>query len=77
MGFADDKAAVKLSDKRRRRHRAERIAVIKAAKAEEGRLLVQTAAKAEAVQSAKAAQELKINAMRPDRQGFVGAPRCR
>ena len=76
MEFAEGKAAVKLSDKRRRRRRrAERIVAAKTAQAEEGRLFVQTAAKAEAVKSAKVAQELKTNATRPARQGFEGAAR--
>ena len=68
------KAAVMLSDKRRRRQRVERVAAAKAAKAEEGRLLVEAAAEAETT-NAKAAQDLKINAMRPVRQDFQGAAR--
>ena len=69
------KATVKLPEKRRRRRRTERITVAKAAKVEDGRLLVQTAAKAETVKSAKAAQELKINATWSAREGFEGAAR--
>ena len=66
---------MKLPDKRRRRWRTERISAAEAAQAEEGRLFEQTAAKAEAVKTAKAAQELKINATWPARQGFKGAAR--
>ena len=69
------KAAVRLPDKRRRRWRAERVAVAKAAKAEEGRVLVQAAAEAEATKSAKATRELKPNVARLARQDFKGA-RC-
>ena len=69
------KAAVRLPDKRRRRRRAARVAVATAAKAEEGRVLVQAAAEAEAVTSVKVAQELKTNATRPARHGFEGAAR--
>ena len=58
---AKGKAAVKLSDTRLRRRRVERIADAKAAKAEEGSLLAQAAAEAEATKSAKAARELKPN----------------
>ena len=65
---------MKLPEKRRRRRRTERITVAKAAKVEDC-LLVQTAAKAETVKSAKAAQELKINATWSARQGFEGAAR--
>lgn len=65
------------ADKRRRQRwrRAERIAAAKPAKAEEGRLLAQAAAEAEATKSAKAAQELKVNATRPAGQDFEGATR--
>ena len=65
------------ADKRRRQRwrRAERIAAAKPAKAEEGRLLAQAAAEAEAIKSAKAAQELKVNATRPAGQDFEGATR--
>ena len=66
------------ADKRRRQRwrRAERIAAAKSAKAEEGRLLAQAAAEAEATKSTKAAQELKANnATRPARQDFEGAAR--
>ena len=74
--FAEGKAVVKLSDKRRRRRRAEHIAAAETAQAEEGRVFVQTAAKTEAVKSAETAQELKINATRSARQDFRGAARC-
>ena len=69
------KAAVRLPDKRRQRQRVERAAVAKAAKAEEGRVLVQAAAEAEAAKSAKAAQELKPNVARLTRQDFESARR--
>ena len=69
------KAAVRLPDKGRWRRRAKLAAVAKAAKAEEGRVLVQAAAEAEAVASVKVAQELKTNATRPARHGFEGAAR--
>ena len=69
------KAAVRLPDKRRRRRRAERVAVAKVAKAEEGSLLVQTVAEAEAAKSAKAAGDLKPNVARLTRQDFEGARR--
>ena len=69
---AKGKAAVKLSDTRLRRRRVERIADAKAAKAEEGSLLVQAAAEAEAAKSAKAARELKPNVARLACQDFEG-----
>ena len=69
------KAAVRLSDKRRRRRRLERVSVTKAAKAEEGRVLVQAAAEAEVTKSATAARELKPNVARLARQDFEGARR--
>ena len=69
------KAAVRLPDKRRRRRRAERVAVAKAAKAEEGRVMVQAAAEDEAATSAKVARELKLNVARLARQDFEGARR--
>ena len=73
--LAKGKAAVGLSDKRRRRQRrAARIAVAKPTESEEGRLLVQTAAEVEAAKS-KGAQEPKTNATRPARQDFEGAAR--
>ena len=72
---AKGKDAAKLSDTRRRRRRAERVAVAKAAKAEEGSLLVQAAAEAEAAKSAKAAHELKPNVARLARQDLEGARR--
>ena len=73
--FAEGKAAAKLLDKRRRRRRAERIAAAETAQAKEGHLLVQAAAKVDAVKFAKAAQELKTNATRSARQGFEAAAR--
>ena len=64
------------SGKGRRRRRAERIAAAETAQAKEGRLFKQTAAVAEAVTSAKVAQqELKTNATRPASQGFKCAAR--
>ena len=75
--LAAGKAAVTLSDKRRRWRRAEHIAATETAQAEEGRLFVQMATEAETVNFIKAAQELKTNATRPARQGFEGAARCR
>ena len=72
---AKGKAAVKLSDTRLRRRRVERIADAKAAKAEEGSLLAQAAAEAEATKSAKAARELKPNVARLARHDFEGARR--
>ena len=69
------KAAVRLPDKRRWRRRAKLAAVAKAAKAEEGRVLVQAAAEAEAAKSAKAARELKPNVARLICQDFEGARR--
>ena len=69
------KAAVRLSDKRRRRRRLERVSVAKAAKAEEGRVLVQAAAEVEAAKSATAARELKPNVTRLTCQDFEGARR--
>ena len=72
--LTEDKAAVKLPDKWRRR-RAERIAAAETAQAKEGRLFKQTAAVAEAVKSAKVAQALKTNATRPASQGFKCAAR--
>ena len=71
------KAAVRLPDKQRwrRRRRAERVAVAKAAKAEEGRVMVQAAAEDEAATSAKVARELKLNVARLARQDFEGARR--
>ena len=73
--LADGKAAVGLSDKRRRRRRgAARLAIAKAVELEEGRLLVQATAEAEATKS-KGAQEPKINATRPACQDFEGAAR--
>ena len=71
--LAEGMAAVALSDKRRRRRRAARIAVAKPAESAEGRLLVQ-AAEAETTKS-KDAQEPKTNATRPARQDFEGAAR--
>ena len=71
---AEGMAAVALSDKRRRRRRAARLAVAKPVEAEEGRLLVQATAEAEAAKS-KGAQEPKTNAMRPARQDSEGAAR--
>ena len=70
---AKGKAAVKLSDTRLRRRRVERIADAKAAKAEEGSLLAQAAAEAEATKSAKAARELKPNVARLARHDFEDA----
>ena len=69
-------AAVKLSDKRLRRRRVERIAAAKAAKAEEGSLLVQAAAEIEAAKSAKAARELKPNVAWLARQEDFEGARC-
>ena len=69
------KAAVRLPDKQRRWRRAELVAVAKAAKAEEGRVLVQAAAEAEVTKSATAARELKPNVARLARQDFEGARR--
>ena len=66
---------MRLPDKRRRWRRAERVAIAKAAKAEEERVLVQVAAEAEAAKSAKAARELKPNVTRLARQDFEGARR--
>ena len=53
----------------------ERVSVAKAAKAEEGRVLVQAAAEVEAAKSATAARELKPNVTRLARQDFEGARR--
>ena len=72
--LAEGMAAVGLSDKRRRRRRAARIAVAKPTESEEGRLLVQTAAEVEAAKS-KDASELKTNATQPARQDLEGAAR--
>ena len=69
---AKGKDAAKLSDTWRRRRRAERTAVARAAKTEEGSLLAQAAAEAEAAKSAKAARELKPNVARLACQDFEG-----
>ena len=60
-----------LSDKRRRRRRAARLAVAKPAEAEEGNIFVQTTAEAEKTKS-KDAQEPKSSATRPARQDSEG-----
>ena len=73
--LAKGKATVKLSDKRLRRRRVERIATAKAAKVEEGSLPVQAAAETEAAKSTKATRELKSNVARLARRDFEGARR--
>ena len=71
----NDKATVKLSDKRLRRRRVERIAAAKAARAEEASLLVRAAAEAVAAKSAKTALEMKPNVARLACQDFEGTRR--
>ena len=71
------KAAARLSQKWRRRRRAERVAAAKGTKAEEGRFLVKKSTEAEAVKSAKAARELDLNVARLARQDFDGVRRIR
>ena len=69
------KVAVTLSVMRRRRRQCvKRDAAAKAAKAKEGRLLVEAAAEAETA-NAKATQYLKTNTTRPARQDLEGAAR--
>ena len=72
--LAEGMAAVGLSDKRRRRRRAARLAVAKPVEAEEGNLFVQATAEAEKTKS-KDAQEPKSSATRPARQDSQGAAR--
>ena len=73
--LAKGKATVKLSDKWLRRRRVECTADAEAATAEEGGLLMQAAAEAEAAKSAKAARELKPNVVGLASQDFEVARR--